>query len=87
MLIVLDILSFKTEHRRSIIACKSVMTMPWQRFCTYDGDSITLRKELFLVEIFLECLCSPLIGRRLEALVAPTNDSGDTEVNLLSSST
>jgi hypothetical protein len=30
-------------------------------------------------------LCSPVIGRRLEALVAPTNDSGDTEVNLLPS--
>ncbi len=55
MLIVLDILSFKTEHRR-IIAYKSAMTMPWQRFCTYDGDSITLRKELFLFDIFFECL-------------------------------
>jgi hypothetical protein len=86
MLIVLDILSFKTEHRR-IIAYKSAMTKPWPRFCTYDGDSIMLRKERFVVDTFFECLCSPVISRRLEALVAPATDRGVTGVNLLSSST
>jgi hypothetical protein len=49
MLIVLDILSFV----RRIIAYKSAMTKPWQRFCTYDGDNIMLRKERFLVDDIL----------------------------------